>query len=260
MIIGFDIGNTHIVTGIYDAQGELLLNFRIASENNITEDQFFSYLKNISEFNNIKIEKIEGIIIASVVPNLIRIFQWLSRKYFNIEPVVVGMDLNIPFTFKRGLDSNGYGADRLIDVVRALELYPNKNLMILDFGTATTYEVLEKNVYIGGGILPGIDMSINALFGNTAKLPKVKFDKPTTVLGRNTVEQIQAGIYFGYTGQIRELINRVKLEVNDLYVIATGGLGETIAEELIEIDKYLPNLATDGLYSLYMLNKNKIFS
>lgn len=255
MIIGFDIGNTHIVTGIYDSEGQLLLNFRIASENNITEDQFFSYLKNISDFNGIDLTKVEGIIISSVVPNLISIFKWLGKKYFNIDPIVANMKLNVPFTFAEGLDSSGYGADRLIDVVKAVNLYPKKNLMIFDFGTATTYEVLEGSVYVGGGILPGINMSINALFGNTAKLPKVSFDKPDTVLGRNTVEQIQAGIFFGYTGQIREIINRVKGEVEDLYVIATGGLGKSIADELPEINEYLPNLATDGLFELYKLNK-----
>jgi len=256
MIIGFDIGNTHIVTGIYDNFGNLLLSFRVASESNLTEDQFFAYLKSISDFNKIDINKVEGVIISSVVPHLINIFQWLSKKYFKLEAIVVDMNLNVPFSFKEGLDSSGYGADRLIDVVKAVKLYPNKNLMVLDFGTATTYEVLSNCIYIGGGILPGVHMSINALFSNTSKLPKVKFDKPDTVLGRNTVEQIQAGMFFGYTGQIKEIIRQVKKSVDNLYVIATGGLGRCISEELDEIDEYLENLATDGLFELYLMNKN----
>lgn len=256
MIIGFDIGNTHIVTGIYDKEGNLLLSFRVASESNLTEDQFFAYLKSISDFNKIDISKVEGILISSVVPHLINIFQWLSIKYFNIEALIIDMDLNLPFSFRSDLDSTGYGADRLIGVVKAVKLYPKRNLMILDFGTATTYEVLSNSVYIGGGILPGVHMSINALFSNTSKLPKVKFDKPETILGRNTVEQIQAGMFFGYTGQIKEIIKKVKDEVEDLYVIATGGLGRCISKELDEIDEYLENLATDGLFELYLMNKN----
>jgi type III pantothenate kinase len=258
MIIGFDIGNTHIVTGIYNSDGSLLLNFRVASDTKLTEDQFFSYLKNICDFNKVDLKEVEGVIISSVVPSLIDIFKWLAKKYFNTEAIMVGMDLNVPFSFKEGLDSSGFGADRLIDVVKGVLLYPNKNIMIFDFGTATTYEVLSNSVYIGGGIIPGVHMSINALFSNTSKLPKVKFDKPQTILGRNTVEQIQAGMFYGYTGQIKEIIKKVKEQVEDLHVIATGGLGRCISAELTEIDEYLPNLATDGLFELYELNKKTL--
>lgn len=257
MVIGFDIGNTHIVTGIYDNDGKLLLDFRVASDTKLTEDQFFSYLKNICDFNKVNLKEVDGVIISSVVPSLIDIFKWLAKKYFNLDAVMVGMDLKVPFNFDKNLDSSGYGADRLIDVVKGVLLYPKRNIMIFDFGTATTYEVLSSSTYIGGGIIPGVHMSINALFSNTSKLPKVKFDKPSTILGRNTVEQIQAGMFYGYTGQIKEIIKKVKEEVEDLHVIATGGLGRCISAELDEIDEYLPNLATDGLFELYLMNKDK---
>lgn len=255
MILTFDIGNTHIVTGVYSSQGDLLINFRIATENNITEDQLFSYIKNISDFNGIDLKSVEAIVIASVVPNINVIFDYLAKKYFHLKPIWINLSLNLPFTFAAHINSSGFGADRIIDIVKAIDLYSEKNLLVFDFGTATTYEVLKERVYIGGGILPGINMSINSLFGNTAKLPRVAFEKPSTVLGRDTVEQIQAGIFFGYVGQIREIIRRVKIELPDVFVIATGGLGGKISEELDEIDIYLPTLANDGLFEVYKNNR-----
>ena len=129
------------------------------------------------------------------------------------------------------------------------------NLVIFDFGTATTYEVLEKNIYIGGGILPGIEMSINALFANTAKLPKVKFSTPDSVLGKNTIEQIQAGIFYGYAGQIKHIIKKIKEVVKDPFIIATGGLGKILSAEIEEIDVYSPDLSIKGLHTLYEYNK-----
>lgn len=255
MILTFDIGNTHIVTGIYSSEGILLTNFRIATENNITEDQLFSYIKNIADFNKIDITTIEDIIISSVVPNINVIFEYLCKKYFKVKPLMVGLHLNLPFTFAPHLITNNFGADRITDITKAISLFGDKNLLIFDFGTATTYEVLKNKVYIGGGILPGVNMSIHSLFGKTAQLPKVEFQKPESILGTNTVEQIQAGIFYGYIGQIREIICKVKEILPDVYVIATGGVGENIANELEEINKYLPNLATDGLFLLYKMNK-----
>lgn len=254
MILTFDIGNTHIVTAIYNETGKLLVNFRVATANNITEDQLFSYLKNICDFNEIDLKEVKGIIISSVVPNINLIFHYLADKYFKIKPIFIGLDINLPFTFDKTIITKGFGADRLIDIAKAINLYNEQNLLVFDFGTATTYEVLKNKVYIGGGILPGINMSINSLFGNTASLPKVEFQKPASILGKDTVEQIQAGIFFGYVGQIKEIIKRVKAEVPNLFIIATGGLGQKISNEVEDIDIYLPNLATDGLFELYKMN------
>ncbi len=255
MLLAIDIGNTHIVTGILDNNGEVLLTFRVASNDKLTEDEYFSYLRNISEFNKIDIKNIEGIIVASVVPNLITIFQFLGKKYFHIDPMIVGPDIKIPFTFAPNLNPTGFGADRIIDIVQSLNDYPDKNLVIFDFGSATTYEVLEKTVYVGGGILPGIEMSINALFANTAKLPKVKFSTPESVLGKNTNEQIQAGIFYGYAGQIKHIIKKIKEVIDNPFVIATGGLGKILSAEIEEIDVYSPDLSIKGLYTLYLHNK-----
>ena len=255
MLLAIDIGNTHIVTGILDNNGEVLLTFRVASNDKLTEDEYFSYLRNISEFNKIDIKNIEGIIVASVVPNLITIFQFLGKKYFHIDTMIVGPDIKIPFTFAPNLNPTGFGADRIIDIVQSLNDYPDKNLVIFDFGSATTYEVLEKTVYVGGGILPGIEMSINALFANTAKLPKVKFSTPESVLGKNTNEQIQAGIFYGYAGQIKHIIKKIKEVIDNPFVVATGGLGKILSAEIEEIDVYSPDLSIKGLYTLYLHNK-----
>ena len=213
MIIGIDIGNTHIVTGVYDDAGELISTFRLATNDKMTEDEYFSYFNNITKFNKIEIEKVDAILISSVVPNIIITFQFFARKYFKIEPIIVDLDKKIPFTFAEGINYTGFGADRIIDIVEAMKKYPDKNLVIFDFGTATTYDVLKKGVYIGGGILPGIDMSINALYGNTAKLPRVKFTTPNSVLGTDTMKQIQAAIFFGYAGQIKHIIKKINEEM-----------------------------------------------
>lgn len=258
MLLAIDIGNTHIVTGILDNNGEVLLTFRVASNDKLTEDEYFSYLRNISEFNKIDIKNIEGIIVASVVPNLITIFQFLGKKYFHIDPMIVGPDIKIPFTFAPNLNPTGFGADRIIDIVQALEEYPDKNLIIIDLGTATTFDVLKKNVYVGGAILPGIEMSINALCGNTAKLPKVKFTTPECALGSDTISQIQSGIFYGYAGQIKHIIRKMKEEVGEeCFVVATGGLGKILSAEIDEIDVYKADLSIKGLYTLYQNNKTK---
>jgi len=255
MLLAFDIGNTHIVAGLLDQQGNPLLTFRIASNEKLTEDELFSYLRNITKFNEIDLREVNGIIVSSVVPSLITICQFLGKKYFQIDPMIVSLDLKLPFSFSEELNVTGFGADRITGITEALRLYPDRNLVIFDLGTATTYEVLRKNTYIGGGILPGIDMSINALFGNTAKLPKVKFGKPDSILGRDTVEQIRAGVFYGYAGQIKYIIQKIKEIVENPYIIATGGLGSILSGEIDEIDEYSAELSIRGLYTIYQLNK-----
>lgn len=255
MLITVDIGNTHIVTGLFDESGKILLTFRISTNDKLTEDEYFSYFRSISIFNGIEIERVSGIVVSSVVPNLITIFQFFGRKYFNIEPMIVDLEKNLPFTFAKNMNPTGFGADRIIDIVQALMDYPNKNLIIIDLGTATTFDVLKKDVYIGGAILPGIEMSINALCGNTAKLPKVKFTTPDCALGSDTISQIQSGIFYGYAGQIKHIIRKIKEEVGEeCFVVATGGLGKLLSAEIDEIDVYHADLSIKGLYTLYKNN------
>ncbi len=257
MLITVDIGNTHIVTGLFDKAGKLLLTFRVSTNDRLTEDEYFSYFRNISKFNGVEIKRVSGIIISSVVPNLITIFQFFGRKYFNIEPMIVDLEKKLPFSFAKNMNPTGFGADRIIDIVQALADYPDKNLIIIDLGTATTFDVLKRNIYIGGAILPGIEMSINALCGNTAKLPKVKFTTPECALGSDTISQIQSGIFYGYAGQIKHIIKKIKEEIGEeCFVVATGGLGKLLSAEIDEIDVYEADLSIKGLHTIYLTNKN----
>lgn len=252
MILGIDIGNTQIVTGIFDNTGKILLNFRVSSDQNLTEDQYFSYLKNISDFNNIEIKNISGITITSVVPNLTTIMLYLSKKYFNIEPLIISSELNLPISFANDLENpKQLGADRLTNIVQAYSIYPNKNLLVIDFGTATTFDIIQNKTYMGGVILPGINLSINALFQNTAKLPKIRFTETTSAIGKNTVEHINAGIYYGSIGQVKEIIFQMKKEIPDLYVITTGGLAEMISKKVDDIQEFFPELTLKGLFTIF---------
>lgn len=254
MILAFDIGNTHIVTGILDSEGKVLMTFRAATDKNMTEDQFFAYLKSAADFNGIDLKKVEGLAVSSVVPGLVEIFQYLGRKYFKTEPVVVDISAERPFDFIQGCDYSDYGPDRIIAVAKAVADHPGKNLVIFDFGTATNYEILKDGVYVGGGIFAGLEMNLKALFGNTALLSEIPFKVPETVLGINTAGQIQGGVFYGYVGQVKHIIARIKEEVENPYIIATGGQGKDLVREIDEIDEYCPDLNLQGLYIMYRLN------
>jgi len=256
MILGIDIGNTQIVTGIFNKNGNILLNFRVSSDQYLTEDQYFSYLKNISDFNGIKIKNINGIVITSVVPNLTTIMYYLSKKYFKIEPLIVSAELNLPITFAKDLENpKQLGADRLVNIVQAHSIYPDKNLLVIDFGTATTFDIIQNKTYMGGAILPGINLSINALFQHTAKLPKIRFTETTSAIGKNTVEHINAGIYYGSIGQVKEIISQINKEIPNLYVITTGGLAEMISKKVGKIQEFIPELTLKGLFTIYQYNQ-----
>ena len=190
MILGFDIGNTHIVPIFYDIKGNILATFRIPTHLEFTEDTLFIMLKEFAKNSNLKILNVENIIVSSVVPNINENFSRLGKKYFDINPVFVNLDnvenkIKILPNMERGL-----GADRIVDILAAKNLHPEKEILIIDFGTATTFDMIKDSTYMGGCILPGITLSINALFNNTAALPKIEFTEPETVLGINTVSQI----------------------------------------------------------------------
>jgi len=255
MILGIDIGNTQIVAGLFSDIGEILLQFRVSSNEKLTEDEFFSYLKNISDFHNIAITDIKAIVVSSVVPNLTTAFMYLAQKYFNISPIFVSSDLKLPFKFHKSMENpKELGADRITNIVEAIKLFPDKNLLIIDFGTATTFDVIENKTYMGGAILPGVNLSINALFKSTSKLPKIRFEKPNSILGTNTIEHINSGIYYGTIGQIKEVITQIKKHIKNPYIITTGGLCEMISCEINEIDAVIPDLNLNGLFSIYSLS------
>lgn len=256
MILGFDIGNTHIVPIFYDMKGNILATFRIPTHLEFTEDTFFITLNSLAENSNLKISDVKKIIISSVVPNINENFVKLGQKYFKINPVFITLDnindeIKILPEMERGL-----GADRIVDILAAKNLHPEKELLIIDFGTATTFDMIKDSTYMGGCILPGITLSINALFSNTAILPKIEFTEPETVLGINTVSQINTGIFYGNVGAIKELILQYKKSFPNTYVIATGGQGKKISEYIEGIDEYVAKLGETGIFEFYKLTIN----
>lgn len=257
MILGFDVGNTHISPFIYD-NNEIIKKWRIETKYNYTEDTFFSILKPLFEYENIDISKITDVVISSVVPNVNNMLIYLSNKYFNISPKYVSLKhlVNTHIFIEGGVD-RGLGADRIVDILAAQKQYPDKYLIIIDFGTATTFEIIYNKKYLGGAILPGIDLSIDALFMKTAKLPKVIFRKPNTPLANNTIDQINAGIYYSNIGSIKELIKEYKKIYPESFVIATGGQGEEISRDLKDIDLYDPLLGEKGIIEFYNILKSR---
>ena len=153
-------------------------------------------------------------------------------------------EIILPSDTERGL-----GADRIIDILHAKTLYPDKELIIIDFGTAITFDVIKDSVYLGGCILPGIELSIDALFQKAAKLPKVYFEEPKSVFGKNTINQINAGIYYSNIGAIKEILFQYKEGLTNPFVIATGGQGKKISEVVEDINLYIPDLTLNGLYT-----------
>ena len=257
MILGFDIGNTHIVPIFYNEDGNILATFRIPTHLEFTEDTLFIMLNEFAKSKNLEISNMKNIIVSSVVPNINENFTRLGKKYFEIDPTFVTLDnvenkikeIKILPNMERGL-----GADRIVDILASKKLYPEKEILIIDFGTATTFDMIKDSTYMGGCIIPGIVLSINALFSNTAALPKIEFTEPETVLGINTASQINAGIFYGNVGSIKELILQYKKFFPNAYVIATGGQGEKISEYIEQIDEYVPKLGEIGIFEFYRLN------
>ena len=249
MILAFDIGNTHIVPVFFDDNGNIIESFRIPTNLLMTEDTLFSIIKTLTEYKDIDLKNIDRVVVSSVVPHLNEIFSYLSKKYFNVNPVFVTLnrinnEIILPPDTERGL-----GADRIIDILHAKTLYPDKELVIIDFGTAITFDVIKDSIYLGGCILPGIELSIEALFKNTAKLPKVYFQEPSTIFGKNTINQINAGIYYSNIGGIKEILSQYTKGLQAPFVIATGGQGKNISEVIEDINLYIPDLTINGLYT-----------
>ena len=253
MILGFDIGNTHIIPIFYNEKGDILATFRIPTHLEFTEDTLFAMLSNFAQNSKLEIANVKNIIVSSVVPNINENFTRLGKKYFGTSPIFVTLDnveneIKILPNMERGL-----GADRIADILAAKKLFPSDELLIIDFGTATTFDMIRNSTYMGGCILPGITLSINALFNNTAALPKIEFTEPETVLGINTISQINAGIFYGNVGAIKELITQYRKSFPNAHVIATGGQGQKISEYIEEIDEYVAKLGEIGIFEFYKL-------
>jgi type III pantothenate kinase len=246
MILAIDIGNTHTVIGIYNGT-KLLGDWRVTSFVTRTEDEFGALVKQFCEDAKISLKKISSIGIASVVPNLTDACVKMSRKYFVLEPIVVSseLDLGIKILYD---DPSAVGADRLCNAVAGFVKYKGP-LVIVDFGTATTFDVVSKNgEYLGGVITAGIETSAGELHRRAAKLPKIDLKFPDKVIGTNTVNSMQAGILYGALDSMETMIRRISKELDDYpTVIATGGFSGTMKKQSKVINKHEPTLVLEGI-------------
>ena len=255
MILLVDAGNTNIVLGVHDGK-EYIASWRISSDAGKTSDEFSIQVMQLFNLSNIDPKDIEGVIVSSVVPNIMHSLENMLRKCFCHEPIIVGPGINIKYDNPREV-----GADRIVNAVAAYEIY-KKPVIIIDFGTATTFcAVRENGDYLGGCICPGIRISSDALFERAAKLPRVELEVPKNIICKNTVSSMQAGILFGYVGQVEYIVKKMKEEMKkskfkeEPLVIATGGLANLIAKETKAIDKVDSDLTLEGLKILYEKNK-----
>ncbi|WNS75566.1 type III pantothenate kinase [Bacillus sp. DTU_2020_1000418_1_SI_GHA_SEK_038] len=253
MIFVFDIGNTNMVLGVYDGD-KLKYHWRIETNRHKTEDEYGIVIKSLFEHVQLTFADINGIIISSVVPPIMTALERMCEKYFHLKPLIVGpgikTGLNIKYENPREV-----GADRIVNAVAAIHDYGSP-LIIVDFGTATTYcYINEKKQYMGGAIAPGIGISTEALYSRAAKLPRIEIARPEGIIGKNTVSAMQAGILFGYVGQVEGIVKRIKEQAKENpTVIATGGLAGLIAKESAVIDVVDPFLTLKGLQLIYKRN------
>ena len=255
MLLVIDIGNTNITVGIYKKE-ELVGSFRIMTQTPRTSDEYGMLLSDLVVYRDIKIEEIEDVMISSVVPQIMHSFNNAIRKYFYKEPmeVRVGTKTGIKIITPH---PNEIGADRIVDAVAAYDTYGGP-VIVLDFGTATTYDlILEDGSFAAGITSPGIKISAKALWEDTARLPEIEIKKPDSILAKETISSMQAGLIYGCIGQTEYIIDKIKEEsgLHNAKVIATGGLGRIIADETDKIDVYDPNLSLMGLRLIY--NKSK---
>lgn len=247
MILVFDVGNTNIVLGVYQEK-KLLNDWRISTDREKTSDEYGLIIDQLFKYNKVDIEDIEAVIISSVVPTLMYSLQAMSIKYFKKEPLIVGPGIKTGINIKYD-NPKEVGADRIVNAVAAYEKHGGP-LVVVDFGTATTFCAISKEGdYLGGVISPGIKISSEALVLRTAKLPKVELVKPKEVINKNTINSMQSGIIYGYVGLVDYIVNKMKLEIPGEVkeVVATGGLSTLIASESTTITKIDKLLTLEGL-------------
>ncbi|MFQ5672558.1 MAG: type III pantothenate kinase [Nitrospinales bacterium] len=255
MLLAIDVGNTNNLIGLF-SHDRLLTNWRIRTEWNRTADEYWVLIKEFIVLNSVDAETIDDIIIACVVPPLIPVLEEMSLKYFSCRPLLVGPGIKtgISILYHNPLE---VGADRIVNAVAAHEKYGGP-LIIVDFGTATTFDAISaKGEYLGGAIFPGINISMEALFKNTAKLPRVDLAATERVIGKSTEESIKSGAVHGFSGMITNIVSKMRQELGQqAKVIATGGIAKSIISQLDIIDAVDLDLTLDGLLILYQKNRS----
>lgn len=254
MLLTVDVGNTNITYGCFEGQ-ELICTFRMTTKMARTSDEYGVALVELLRNFKINPDVLEGVIVASVVPAVMHSLVSCIKKYLNKTPLIVGPGLK---TGIRIITENPkeLGADRVVDAVAAFEKYGGP-ILVLDFGTATTYDLVnDKGEFVAGITAPGVRICASALTEKTAKLPEIEIKRPESILGQNTVQSMQAGLVYGQIGQTEYIIKKVKEETgfDNLKVVATGGLGSLISKETETIDIYDSTLTLEGLRLIYYKN------
>jgi type III pantothenate kinase len=255
MLLVFDVGNTKTGIGVYH-DGRWEADWRITTHIHYLTDEYAMLLKSLLDEAGLTYERIDGAVVASVVPPLTSVFQELAERYIGRRALVVGYDVEAGIGIR--IDNPAEtGADRVANTAAVHRLYGGPAI-VLDLGTATTFDVVsDKGEYLGGAIAPGLGISAEALVRHTARLPKVELEPPERVIGRSTVSAMQSGLVFGYVGLVKELIERLKNEMGgNPKVIATGGMAELISEWTHAIDIVNPRLTLDGIRIIYELNQS----
>lgn len=254
MLLAVDIGNTNITIGIYK-DNQLINNFRLTTRLQRTSDEYGIMITSFMNANHYPTNELHDVIISSVVPKINYSFSSSIIKYFHIHPIFIGPGIKTGISIRIDHPSS-LGADRLVDAAGAYFTYGGPCLVI-DFGTATTYDVItDKGEFIGGATAAGIGITANALSSMAAQLPEIEISRPEHLISKNTISSMQAGIVYGYIGQTEYIIDKIKEEYNEnLKVISTGGLGKIIANQTDRIDIYDNNLTFKGLKIIYDKNK-----
>ncbi len=255
MILVIDVGNTNIVLGAYE-ESQLIAYWRMTTTSNRTADEMGMFMYGLFSQQKLEVEKLEQVMICSVVPDIMYSLKHAIRKYFNKDPLIVGPGIKTGMNI-RIENPKELGADRLVNAVAGMELYGVPNIVI-DFGTATTYDIVDASgAFISGITSPGIRICADALWQRAAQLPKVEIKKPKSIMAKNTIESLQAGLVYGYIGQVEYIVRKIQEEMNlpHIKVIATGGLAKIIDEGTDIFDEYNPFLTLEGLRILYEKNK-----
>lgn len=256
MLLAVDIGNTNIKLGIFEGD-KLEATWNLATDTHTTPDEYGAVLLNLMERKEILPSTVAGVVLCGVVPPLLHTFMQLCKKYLNTKPLVV--EAGVKTGMRICLDNpREVGPDRVVGAVAAQNLY-GQPLIVIDLGTATTFDVVSKEGdYLGGAIAPGIAIASEALFARTAVLPRIELIRPRHVIGRNTISAMQSGIIFGYIDLIEGMIRRIEQELGSkMKVVATGGQAYPFAEEITAIDVVNPNLTLIGLRLVYEMNKEQ---
>ncbi len=258
MLLVIDVGNTNVTMGVFD--GEILREtFRLTSRISRTSDEYGMTICDLIEHRGISAEEIKDVIISSVVPDVMYSLVNGIIKYLDVDPLIVGPGIRTGIRLATE-NPKQIGADRIVDAVGAYVLYGGP-VLVIDFGTATTYDLITADgSFVAGVTAPGIRLSANALWNGTAKLPKFEILKPKSILAKETISSMQAGLVYGYIGQTEYIIKKVREEagLDEMKVIATGGLGKIIADETDLIQVYDNRLTLKGLRLIYEKNRGPV--